>query len=146
LRIVRTQGFVSTYIIGAVIPETGEAYALILPNSDTQATQEFLNELALHNPENRHLVLVLDNAPWHKAAKLDIPSNITLFFLLPYSPELNPIEQLWLIINHSWLSNRQLDSYDELIQACANAWYELKKLGSNFITNLCSREWAIMRS
>ena len=39
--------------------------------------------------------MVLDNGAFHHAKKLDIPGNIALLFLPPYSPELNPAEKMW---------------------------------------------------
>ncbi len=38
---------------------------------------------------------MLDNGRFHQAKKLEIPDNVVLLFLPPYSPELNPIERLW---------------------------------------------------
>ena len=39
--------------------------------------------------------MVLDNGAFHKAKKLEIPDNIKLVFLPPYSPEMNPAEKMW---------------------------------------------------
>jgi len=39
--------------------------------------------------------MILDNGQFHKAKKLEVPSNVGLTFLPPYSPELNPVERLW---------------------------------------------------
>ena len=41
------------------------------------------------------LVMVLDNASFHKAKKLVVPHNVRFIFLPPYSPELNPSEKMW---------------------------------------------------
>lgn len=38
--------------------------------------------------------MLCDNAHWHKAQCLNIAENIELFHLLPYTPELNPIEMI----------------------------------------------------
>ena len=43
----------------------------------------------------RQILLVMDNAIWHKSSTLEIPSNIELAFIPPYIPEMNPIEQVW---------------------------------------------------
>ena len=47
----------------------------------------------------RHVVLVLDNAGWHGPKNLTIPDGITLAFLPPYSPELQPVERLWPLVD-----------------------------------------------
>jgi transposase len=54
----------------------------------------FLSELAL-SFANKQILLVLDGAGWHRSRELVVPGNIELFFLPPYSPELNPVENLW---------------------------------------------------
>ena len=41
------------------------------------------------------IVLACDGAAWHKSKGLDIPENIELVFIPPYTPEMNPIEQIW---------------------------------------------------
>lgn len=54
---------------------------------------EFLKTLA-EQYHDEPILLVLDNAVWHKAKSLKVPSNIELFFIPPYTPEMNPIESL----------------------------------------------------
>lgn len=54
----------------------------------------FLRELSKAYP-NDYILLVVDNAAWHSSGALQIPENIQLYPLLPYTPELNPIEMLW---------------------------------------------------
>jgi transposase len=44
---------------------------------------------------SKHALLIVERATWHLTAKLDMPTNITTMPLPPYSPELNPVEQIW---------------------------------------------------
>lgn len=69
--------------------------------------------------------LVMDQAGWHKAKKLVVPGNIAILFLPPYSPELNPIENLWHCLRSHFLGNRVDDDYDHLLKAGAGAWRRL---------------------
>jgi transposase len=46
-------------------------------------------------------ILILDNGAFHKAKRLQIPENMALIFLPPYSPELNPAERVWLEIKRN---------------------------------------------
>ena len=46
-----------------------------------------------------------------------VPSNITLVWLPPYLPQLNPVERLWLFLRERHLSHRLLDTYDALYRA-----------------------------
>jgi transposase len=67
-------------------------------------------------------VLVWDGADYHRANALRCPSNITLLSLPPYSPELNPVENLWHDLrSHHW-SNRKYDTVDDLFDAAETAW------------------------
>ena len=54
----------------------------------------FLEELAKQYPQDQ-ILLVCDGAAWHKSKTLKVPANITLLGIPPYTPEMNPIEQIW---------------------------------------------------
>jgi len=83
------------WLYGAVDPSSGESFFLELPALDTPCFQAFLSEFSLAFPDTLN-VLVLDGAPPHTAHALKIPENVLLFRLPPYSPELNPVERIWL--------------------------------------------------
>lgn len=85
------------WFYGAVEPASGDSFFLELPALDTVCFQAFLDEFARAFPDTLN-VLVLDGAPAHTARALVIPDNVLLARLPPYSPELNPIERLWLDI------------------------------------------------
>ena len=65
-----------------------------MPNCDTDCMNVFLRELSQEFWEDR-ILLCCDGAAWHKSRTLEIPANITLFYVPPYTPEMNPIEQIW---------------------------------------------------
>jgi hypothetical protein len=71
--------------------------ALVLPEATTTTMGLFLAEFAAGLPGDVHAVLVLDRAGWHGAKALAVPANVTLVPLPPYSPELNPVERVWLL-------------------------------------------------
>jgi hypothetical protein len=75
------------YLYGAVCPTDGTCAFLILPSSDTECFQIFLDTLA-KKCSRRHILLVVDGAGNHCSGDLVIPDNVTLAFLPPYSPEL----------------------------------------------------------
>lgn len=87
------------WLYGAVDPSSGESLFLELPALDTPCFQAFLSEFSLAFPDTLN-VLVLDGAPPHTAHALRIPENVLLFRLPPYSPELNPVERVWLDVRH----------------------------------------------
>ncbi len=61
----------------------------------------------------RSIILVLDNAGWHGPKNLPIPDGISLVFLPPYSPELQPAEHLWPLVDEP-IANRHVASLDDL--------------------------------
>lgn len=99
-------------ILGAVNPRTGGLETLIMPRNDSEIFQYFLDYFK-ERTENRSIVLVLDNASWHKVKTLNW-GNIVPLFLPPYSPELNPIEELWNVIKGKLCDPMPAKSHDEL--------------------------------
>lgn len=142
-RVVRQKQFLSTNIFGAICPEQDNGFALILPDKDTNAMRLFLREFGKTIPKGRHAVLIADQASWHKTPKLKIPSNVSLIFLPPYSPELNPIEQLWGQLKNKWLANRCFKDYNDILNSATHAWRKFIQV-PNAIKNLCSRSWAVL--
>jgi transposase len=82
------------YLYGAVAPKDGTCVYLIMPTSNTACFQVFLDVLA-RKFARQDILLVLDGAPNHRCGDLVVPDNVTLLYLPPYSPELNPKENLW---------------------------------------------------
>jgi len=113
------------YLYAAVQPATGEDVCLVLPAVSTAAMSTFLGAFARALPANQHAVMVLDQAGWHGAKALRVPDAVTLVSLPPYSPELNPVERVWLYLRERFLSHCVLDGYDEIVTACCKAWNAL---------------------
>jgi putative transposase len=123
---LRQQGFASAHLFGAVCPERDAGVALVLPEVSTRAMGLVLAELARAVPAGVHAVLVLDRAGWHVSADLVVPANLTLVHLPPYSPELNPVERVWLHLRERWLSHRVLaGGYEAVVDAAGAAWNAL---------------------
>lgn len=114
-----------TYIFGAICPKKGKGAGLVLPYCDTDAMQQHLAEISLAVDTGAHAILILDQAGWHTTPKLKVPDNITLLFLPPRSPELNPVENIWQFMRDNWLSNRIFKDYDDIVALCCEAWNKL---------------------
>jgi transposase len=74
---------------------------------------------------DEHAVMILDQADWHGSNALAVPANVTLVPPPPYSPELNPVERVWLYLKGRFLSHRLLDDYDAIVNAACRAWKRL---------------------
>jgi transposase len=87
--------------------------------------QAFLDHFAAILPERVHAALLLDGAGWHTAGNLAVPANLSLVFLPPYSPSLNPVERIWLYLRERFLSLRLFDDLDHIVDGCCDAWNRL---------------------
>lgn len=112
----------------------------MLPAVNADAMQVFLDHVAASRPPDAHLVLVLDGAGWHQSRALAVPESITLVVLPPYSPELNPVERVWLYLRERFLSLRILDTTEAIIDACCSAWNRLTAEPGR-IKSLCTYPW-----
>lgn len=132
--------FTFAYIFAAVQPGTDNAFALMMPRADTEAMQEFLDRFSVTIADDEHVAMFADQAGWHIANDLRVPANITLLPLPAYSPELNPVERLWLYLKERFLSHRLLDDYDAIVDAACVAWQRLlAEVGR--IKSLCTYPW-----
>ena len=91
---------------------------------------------------DRHAALVLDGAWWHGKAALNVPDNVTLLTLPPYSPELNPVERVWLYLRERYLSFRLHQNEEDIVDALCTAWNALRAEPGRLKT-LTSYPWII---
>lgn len=110
------------YLYAAVNPMTGASSAMLAPTVNTAYMNEHLKFISRQVAPGSHAILVLDQAGWHVAKALQVPANITLLHLPPYSPELNPVERVWAYLRSHYLSNRLFKSYEELFEIVKAAW------------------------
>ena len=132
--------FTFAYIFAAVEPGTDNSFALVMPYADTAAMQAFLGRFAQTIGDDEHAVMILDQAGWHGSKALTVPANITLVPLPSYSPELNPVERVWLYLKERFLSHRLLADYNAIVDAACNAWNRLVAEAGR-IKSLCSCQW-----
>lgn len=109
-------------MLGAVCPASGQSVGLLAPYLDTAIVNRFLAQFAQELAPGIHAVMIWDQAGFHKSKALKVPPNVTLIELPPYSPELNPVENLWHYLRSHFWSNRDYENYDALMQAATHAW------------------------
>lgn len=141
-RVIRQKQFISTYIFGAVCPDQDKGCALILPEVNSGMMQIHLDQISSHVSEGSIGLILMDRAGWHTTEALIVPNNILLMPLPPYSPELNPMEQVWQQLRKIKLSNTNFKDYDDIVDSCCEAWNCFVDEDGN-IQNLCSRKWAL---
>jgi hypothetical protein len=59
------------------------------------------------------LVVLVDNAGWHTAKRLDVPPGVVLHRLPPSTPELQPAEPLWPLVREA-VANEGFDDLGAL--------------------------------
>ena len=121
------------YVYGAVEPLTGESCFLVLPYCNTDCMNVFLKELS-ETFSYDTIILVCDGAVWHKAKSLSIPDNIKLIFIPPYTPEMNPIEQIWKEIRKRGFKNEVFPSLEKVVDRLCNTICSLSKFTIKSIT------------
>ena len=132
----------SVYLFGALCPSRAVGAAIIMPAANSEAMGEHLKEISSQIAPGAHAILVCDGAGWHqRGGRLLVPDNITLLPLPPYSPELNPMENVWDYLRGDKLSHTVWNSYDAVIEACAKAWRFLIE-DKNRKQSIAHRDWA----
>lgn len=126
------------YEYAAVSPWDGCLDYMTCEKMNTESMTRFLAQVSAAHSEE-FIVMVLDGASSHRSKDLKIPNNISLIPLPPYSPELNPAEQIWNILRRDYFANRVFDS---LNAATNQAEYGLAQMAANKpavsrLTNWC---------
>jgi putative transposase len=125
------------YAFGAVEPLTGENYFLIMPRCDTKCTNVFLQEISKTYPEDT-ILMVCDGAAWHKSKGLCIPENITLLNIPPYTPEMNPIEQIWKQLRSMGFRNEVFNTLDDVMERLCHT---IQDLTNELVHSITCRSW-----
>jgi transposase len=105
----------------------------ILPEVSEQAMSIFLREVSARHPDE-FILMVMDGAGWHRAKALNVPDNMALIFLPPYSPELNPVEHIWDSIREDSFRNEVFNSIEgvenQMVQSLAALERDCVKVAS----------------
>lgn len=109
------------WLVGFVQPTTGATYWWIVPCLTAEVFSRLLEDFAQHFElgDQKHVLLVVDQAAFHTSDKVRIPKGVHLFYLPPKSPELQPAERLWPLTNEA-IANRSFADLDELEDVTAH--------------------------
>ena len=108
--------------MAAVRVGTGATSGLISPTLNAGVINVFLEQSSRELRAGSHAVLVWDGAGSHTGGDLVVPSDVSLIQLVPYSPELNPVENLWHYLRSHYWSLRVYRDYEALEEAAMAAW------------------------
>ncbi|MDS2273342.1 IS630 family transposase [Streptococcus pneumoniae] len=128
------------YCYGAVDAYTGESFFLRAGGCNTEWMNVFLEELSQAYPYD-YFLLVMDNAIWHKSSTLKIPTNIGFAFIPPYTPEMNPIEQVWKEIRKRGFKNKAFRTLEDVMNQLQDVIQGLEK---EVIKSIVNRRWTRM--
>ena len=110
-----------TYAYGAVCPFDGDSCFLVLPKLNQSWMILMLKEMARRYQDN-YILIICDGASAHKINQDSLPGNIKLASLPPYSPQLNPQENMWDDMREKFFYNIAFNSMDavedQLVTAC----------------------------
>lgn len=123
------------YEYGAISPWDGSLDFMTADKMNTENMNLFLKQVS-EKYKDEFIIMVLDGASSHKSKDLEIPPNISLVRLPPYSPELNPAEQIWNILRRDYFANRV---FDTLEAAIAQAELGLSNMAADKSAN---KHWA----
>ncbi len=139
-RALRQTKYEWLYVIGSVCPHTGQSIGLLSPHINTEIMNIYLQQFSGELAADVHAVLVWDQAGFHKSGQLKVPDNVTIIPLPAYSPELNPVENLWHYFRSHYWSNRTYADYDDLRHAAIEAWRKAA-LDPEIIKSVCRAEY-----
>ncbi|QFT27509.1 hypothetical protein FIV01_13975 [Vibrio aquimaris] len=144
-RAVKQQQFEYAYLFGSVCPARGIGEALVVPRVNKDTMVEHLKQISTATEKGRHAVVIMDGASWHTDDIAEQFSNVSTIKLPPYSPELNPIEQVWSWLRQHYLANQSFTDYDDIVAKICAAWNRFLD-SSKRVTKMCSRRWIELTS
>ncbi len=132
-------------VLGAFCHAIGKTFHMKSKKINSDVFMRFINHLIACNP-GKHLVLVLDNAPWHKSKRTTaflekLKGIVDVLWLPAYSPDMNPIEHLWRLMK-SLLSNHFFPTLEEMKNTLTDFFRSLSN-GSRRIMSLCSPNYLL---
>jgi len=132
-------GYKNFYVYSAVSPRDGETISIIAPKVNSDWMNLYFAEMSKTLGDSKAFI-VMDQAGWHKSKNLTIPENISILYLPPYSPELNPVERLWQYIKNNTIKNKIYDRLKELENEICDF---LKNLHHDVTKSVCSAGYSL---
>jgi transposase len=103
----------SMYAFSALCPSSGDCYSITSPYCNTEAMNALLLAMSIRYFNNK-LIIIMDKAAWHISQGIELPENIQILHLPPYSPQLNPVEIFWREIRRNHFDNELFENMDDV--------------------------------
>ena len=105
--------------------------------------EKHLSQISMATTKGRYSVVVTDGAGYHQDTLTEKFANLSTLQLPAYSPELNPIEQVWSWLRQHNLANQCFENYDDIVNKVSSAWNHFIESPKRVI-KLCQRKWAVL--
>lgn len=110
-----------------------------MPYCNTDCMNVFLEHLSM-SYSGDIIILVCDGATWHKSKASKILENIRFAFIPPYTPEMNPIEQIWKEIRKRGFRNEVFRTLNIVVDCLCDT---VRSISSETITSITTRDWVV---
>ena len=130
------------YEYATVSPWDGALDTMTADKMNTETMSRFLKQVSEAHPDD-FIIMVLDGASSHKSKELKVPDNMSLILLPPYSPELNPAEQIWNRLRKNYFANKIFDSLEA---ATRQAEHGLAEMAANHNAMISLTNWPWIKS
>ena len=144
-RAVKKQQFEYAYLFGSVCPARGIGEAMVIPWVNKDIMVEHLKQISAVTEKGRHAVVIMDGAGWHTNDIAEQFSNVSIIKLPPYSPELNPIEQVWIWLRQHYLANQSFIDCQDIVSKVCTVWNRFLERADR-VTKMCTRDWINLTS
>ena len=141
-RIPRDHRYGYCYLFSAACPSTGQAVGHVCERANTDEMNRHLKDVGAAVPEGGHAIIVLDGAGWHRSKALEVPGNVSLLRLPPYSPEPDPMETVFSLLKHKHFANRVFQTAEHVRDAVAEVWSNFAEQ-ANAVKKITDRDWAV---
>lgn len=121
--IAKTASRTRVNVIGAIELEEMRVHSEMVETVNAQTTLSFFQQVKAAYPQASKIHIILDQAGYHKSQELQSAAQangIVLHYLPPYSPNLNPIERLWKVMNEQVRNNVLFESVGQFREAITN--------------------------
>ncbi len=128
-------------LFSAICPESGTSAGHVCDRANTDEMNRHLLGIAAAVPRGRHALAVLDGAGWHRSKSLEIPDNVSLLRLPPYSPEPDPVETVFQFLKQGDFANQVFATAEVVKDRVEEVWNDFARTPGR-VASLGKRSWA----